>query len=129
MQNHHAIAYYSHVLPSNARKKLVYERELMAIVFDVQKWWHYLLGRHFVVRTDQRSLKFLLEQRMVSEEHKKWLTKLLGYSFDIQYQLGVQNKAADALSRVEPTLGNLMISTPRSLHLEELKQAIATDDV
>lgn len=101
----------------------------MTIVFAVQKWRHYLLGRHFVVRTDQRSLKFLLEQRMVCEEHHKWLTKLLGYSFDIQYQPRVQSKAANALSRVEPSICNLMISPPMSLHLEELKQAIAADEV
>lgn len=69
MQNQHPIAYFSRVLSMSARSKSVYERELMAIVFAIQKWRHYLMGRRFVVRTDQRSLKFLLEQRIVSDEH------------------------------------------------------------
>ena len=73
------------------------------------------MGRKFIIRTYQRSLKFLLDQRMVTLDHQKWLCKLLGYDFEIEYKSGSTNRAVDALSRIPflPTL--LSLSMPRVL--------------
>ena len=57
------------------------------------------MGRPFVIKTDQQSLKFLLEQRIGTPAQQKWFTKLLGYSFIVEYKKGKENKAANALSR------------------------------
>lgn len=99
MQGGRPVAYMSQTLSNRAQNKSVYERELMAIVLAIQKWRPYLLGRHFTVHTDQRSLRFLIDQRLMGEEQQKWVTKLLGYDFDIKYKPSIENRAADALSR------------------------------
>lgn len=65
----------------------------------VQKWRPYLFGRHFVIRTDQQSLKYLLEQRVGTLAQQKWLTKLMGYDFIVEYDSGRENRAANALFR------------------------------
>lgn len=90
----------------------------MAIVLSIQKWRHYLLGHRFIVRTDQRSLKYLLEQRVVSREFQHWVTKLLGYELEIQYRSGMENKATDALSRVLPPIELSAITFPTVLDVQ-----------
>ena len=57
------------------------------------------MGRHFKVKTDHDSLKIFLEQRLSSEEQQKWVTKMLGYEFEIIYKKGKLNFVADALPR------------------------------
>ena len=52
MQHDRPIAFYSQKLSPLGRVKSVYERELMVIVFAIKKWRLYILGKHFVVRTD-----------------------------------------------------------------------------
>lgn len=69
IQDKRPIAYYSHSLAIRDRAKPVYERELVAVVLVVQRLRLHLLGRNFVVKTDQCSLKFLLEQRVIQPQH------------------------------------------------------------
>jgi hypothetical protein len=99
MQEDRPIAYMSQTLSDRAQNKSVYERELMAIVVAIQKWRPYLLGRHFKVHTDQKSLKHITEQKIMGEDQQKWIAKLIGFDFEVKYKPGKDNSAADALSR------------------------------
>ena len=66
------------------------------------------MGRHFKVKIDHDSLKQFLEQRLSSEEHQKWVTKMLGYDFEIIYKKGKLNVVADALSRKDEEVEALL---------------------
>ena len=99
MQEGQPIAYLSKALSPKNLGLSIYEKELLVVVMTVTKWKHYLLGYHFIIRTDHQSLRFLLEQRLNTLLQHKCLTKLLGLDYEIQYKKGAENKAADALSR------------------------------
>ncbi|WVZ24709.1 hypothetical protein V8G54_003253 [Vigna mungo] len=98
-QNKKPIAFFSKALSRGSLSKPIYEKELMALVLAIQHWRPYLVGRRFTVYTDQRSLRYLLEQRITTQNQQNWLAKLMGYEFGIVYKKGSTNRAADALSR------------------------------
>lgn len=58
-----------------------------------------MIGRHFIIKTDHFSLKYLLGQKISTLMQQKWVTKLMGSNFDIVFKTGQENKVADALSR------------------------------
>ena len=72
------------------------ENEMLVILHALKKCHPYLVGRHFKVKIDHGSLKYFLEQRLSSKEQQKWVTKRLGYDFEIIYKKGKQNVFADA---------------------------------
>ena len=85
MQNLHPIAYFNKALFDTNLAKSAYEREIMALALAVQHWRPYLLGSKFIVFTNQKSLGFLLQQRITSPDEHHWVVKLLGFNFDINY--------------------------------------------
>jgi hypothetical protein len=93
------IAFFSQALQEKQLLLSTYEKEILALVMAVQKWRPYLLGRRFVVRSDQHSLKYLWSQKISTIAQQKWLYKLMGSDFSIEYKKGKENIVADALSR------------------------------
>ena len=106
------IAFMSQALGALKLSWSIYAKEMLAIIHAISLWRPYLMGRKFYIETDQRSLKYLLEQRIATPEQQKWVTKLLGYDYEIKYKPGWENKVVDALSQVasSPTLHHLFVS-------------------
>lgn len=82
------IAYFSKKLAPRMQKKSSYFREMLAIVEAIAKFRHYLLGHKFIIRTDQKSLRNLLDQNLQTSEQQEWLHRFLGYDFVIEYKPG-----------------------------------------
>lgn len=130
MQDNHPICYISRALGKRHQGLFVYEKELLAVVHAVQTWSPYLAHNKFVIRTDQKSLKILLEQKITTPFQHMWLSKLMGYTFDIQYKKGKENVAADALSRLSGSqLLQLTLSQIHHGFYEELKLLWDTDPI
>ncbi|GJR88425.1 retrotransposable element Tf2 [Tanacetum coccineum] len=87
------------------------------------------MDRHFKIKTDHFSLKYLLDQRLTTPFQAKWLPKLLGFDYEISYKKGSGNIVADALSRVEGSaeLNSLILSTITSDLLQKVKDSYVQD--
>ncbi|XP_066347641.1 uncharacterized protein [Miscanthus floridulus] len=127
------LAYFSRPFAVCHLKLAAYERELIGLVQAVRHWRPYLWGRHFLVRIDHYSLKFLLDQRLSTVPQHQWLSKLFGFDFAVEYRLGRLNTVADALSRrdaeaVDATAGAgaaRAISGPSFAFLDAVRSATA----
>lgn len=79
----------------------------MAIVFAVKKWRHYLMGCYFMIKTNQKALKYLLEQSIVNEGQQKWVSKLIGFKFEVQYKSSKDNQVVDTLMNQKNSIATL----------------------
>ena len=68
------------------QKKFAYFREMLAMEKAISKFKHYLLGHRFIIRTDQKSLRNLMDQSLQTPEQQEWLHRFLGYDFTIKYK-------------------------------------------
>jgi hypothetical protein len=115
------IAFMSQALGITKQSWSTYAKEMFAIIQDIRTWRPYLFGRKFYIHTDHCSLKYLMEQRIVTPEQQKWVSKLLRYDYEIIYKPGRENSVTDALSRVigNPSLNTLFV--PQTSLMQALK--------
>ncbi|KAJ0744829.1 putative nucleotidyltransferase, Ribonuclease H [Helianthus annuus] len=126
VQDKRPVAYYSEAIKGKALHLSTYEKEMLAVVKAVKKWRPYLLGKPFIVRTDHKALKHLLEQRITTPAQTRWLPKLLGYDYRIEYKSGSSNQGADALSR-RGEVYFLGLSCPQPEWWSKLKTEVNSD--
>jgi hypothetical protein len=113
MQQGRPLSFWSKSLGKKSTVMSTYDKEVMAIIEALKKWNHYLCEAELILRTDQESLKYMGEQRLVQGIQHKLLIKLMGYNYKIEYEKGKENRAADALSR-----------RPQEQHLLSLSTAV-----
>ena len=97
------VAFFSRTLSKHEQNHPAIEKEAYAIVEAIRKWRHYLLGRHFHLITDQRSVSFMFDKgnhgKIKNEKIARWRIELSPFSYDIEYRAGTENVVADALTR------------------------------
>ena len=95
------IAYMSKKMLAAETRYPVHEQELLAIISALTTWRHHLEGTDIPVRirTDHKSLIHFQQQPMLSGRQTRWLEILSRYNYIIEYMRGIENTAADALSR------------------------------
>ena len=86
MQNGQPIAFFSKTLGPKATAASTYEKEAMATLEALKKWKHYFASSSIIIRTDQLSLKYIHDQRLVEGVQHKLLVKLLGHNYTVEYK-------------------------------------------
>ena len=77
----------------------MHDLELAAIIHALRMWRNYLMGRKFLLKIDNMSLKYLLDQPDLNVRQARWLDFLNEYHFYLKDIKGKENKVVDALSR------------------------------
>ena len=93
------IGYYSHALSKPETNYCVTRKELLAIVESVKHFHCYLYGRHFRLRTDHGSLRWLTNFKEIEGQLARWLEVLGTYDYEIEHRAGSRHGNADAMSR------------------------------
>lgn len=93
------IAYASRACSKAERNYCITEQELLALVYFIQYFRQYLLGRRFTVRTDHQALVWLFKLREPSGKVARWIEILAPFDFEIEYRPGKKQGHCDALSR------------------------------
>lgn len=75
-----------------------------------------------MIKIDQQSLKHLLEQRVGTPMQQKWIIKLLGYPFVVEYKKEKENWVADALSKQADS--ELLLEISKAVRMEANDGAI-----
>jgi hypothetical protein len=94
------VAYASRTLKAAERAYSVIERELLAIIWGVRFWRHYLYGQNIQLQTDHAPLRWLMSHKDQSSRLIRWALQLQEYDIQIEYKPGKSNENADALSRI-----------------------------
>ncbi|SGY38203.1 BQ5605_C003g01978 [Microbotryum silenes-dioicae] len=95
----HPVAYWSCQYISAEVNYLTHEQEHLAVVDALRQWRVNLMGVHFHVLSDHKSLKYLKTQENLSKCQARWVERLADYNFDITYIPGGKNTVADTMNR------------------------------
>ena len=98
--------YLSHKLSRSQCKWSTVEKEAYAIHFSLQKLDYYLHNAEFVIGTDHKPLKYLLESQMQNRKIQMWALGMADYTCKVEYIEGKTNTCADLLSRHLENVGS-----------------------
>ena len=96
----HVLYYASKNLNEAERNYITTKKELLAVVYALEKFRAYLVGSDIVIFTDHSALKYLLTKQNAKARLIRWVLLLQEFNLQIKDKKGVDNVVVDHLSRL-----------------------------
>ncbi|KAG7536924.1 Ribonuclease H-like superfamily [Arabidopsis suecica] len=96
----HVIYYASRTLDEAQGRYATTEKELLAVVFAFEKFRSYLVGSKVTVYTDHAALRHIYAKKDTKPRLLRWILLLQEFDMEIVDKKGIENGAADHLSRM-----------------------------
>ena len=96
----YVVYYASKTLNEAQRNYTTTEKELLEVVYALDKFRAYLVGSDIVIFTDHSALKYLLTKQNEKARLILWVLLLQEFNLQIKDKKGVENIVADHLSRL-----------------------------
>ena len=97
------IAYGSKTLSKSQMNYCTVRLEMLSVVHFTEYFSHFLLGRQFLLRTDNSAVRYMRSWRYDHHKDKgqtpRWLSQLQAFDFKIEHRPGRFHQNADAMSR------------------------------
>ena len=101
LQDGRPIAYTSRALTEVETRYAVIEKEMLAVVYALEKWHQYTYGRYVIVYSDHKPLEVITKKTLdkAPKRLQGMLLRALAYDIIVTYKEGKSMLLADALSR------------------------------
>ena len=96
----YVVYYASKTLNEARRNDTTIEKELLAVVYALDKFRAYLVGLDIIIFTDHSALKYLLTKQNAKARLIRWVLLLQEFNMQIKDKKGVENVVADHLLRL-----------------------------